>query len=110
MKLSSDEVAFLRHWIFDEARFLKGQGAAKRLQLAHRATPADLATLIAAGMPDTTDQECAAQGPPPASVPSWPWSPEALSARLAQARAVLAQRQEGARRTSGTESNTSLGP
>jgi hypothetical protein len=35
MKLSRDELTFLRHWMFDETHFQDGPGAANRLQLAH---------------------------------------------------------------------------
>src|SRR3954463_1790938 len=89
MKLSSDEEAFLRHWIHDEARYEQGQGDAKRLQLAHHVRPADLATLIAAAMPDPEEQLQAASGSPPAEPVRWPWSEEAFNARLDEARRWL---------------------
>ena len=60
MKLSRDEELFLRHWIYDEAHFRDGVGPAKRLQIEHRIIPADLAAIIAAGIPDPQDQEIAA--------------------------------------------------
>ena len=56
MKLSPDEELFLRWWIYDEAHYLEAQGPAKRLQVTHGVRPADLATLIAAGMPDPAEQ------------------------------------------------------
>jgi hypothetical protein len=90
MKLSPDEEAFLRYWIYDEAHYQEGRGPAKRLQLEHRAIPVDLATLIAAAMPDPRDQEAAGIGPPPPGPPIWPWSEEEFCARLAEARDVLA--------------------
>src|SRR5947209_2696176 len=93
LKLSREEEAFLRHWIFDEAHYRDGPGAAKRLQLAHGALPADLAILIAAALPDPAEQEAASQGPVPAAAPTWPWSEQAYQARLAEARALLAHRQ-----------------
>ncbi|MFO0966221.1 MAG: hypothetical protein U0793_11645 [Gemmataceae bacterium] len=95
MKLSPDEEVFLRHWMFDEARFREGQGPAKRLQIGHGVVPADLALLITAALPDPVEQEEAGKGPPPASAPQWPWTEESLRSRLTEARRVLAQRQEG---------------
>src|SRR4051812_24542585 len=92
MGLSPDEESFLRCWMFDEAHYQEGIGPAKRLQLQHRAIPADLAILIAAGMPDPGEQEAAGEGSPPAEPPTWPWTEGALTARLAEARAVLARR------------------
>ncbi len=74
MKLSREEEAFLRHWMFDEVHFLNGPGAAKRLQVAQRAIPADLAILIAAALPDVAEQEAAGQGPATTEAPVWPWS------------------------------------
>src|SRR5262249_27868816 len=65
MKLSHDEEIFLRHWIFDEMHYCDGQGPAKRLQIAHRVRPADIAVLIAASIPDLAEQEAIAHGPPP---------------------------------------------
>src|SRR5687767_6130606 len=93
MKLSPEEEAFLRHWIFDEAHYRDGIGPAKRLQLERGVIPADLATLIAAGLPELAIQEAAANGPPPAVGPTWPWSEQTLRARLKLAQAVLAERQ-----------------
>lgn len=90
MKLSRDEEAFLRHWMYDEFHYQDGPGPAKRLQLAHRAIPADLAVLIAAAIPDPEEQEGAGLGPPPAEPPAWPWTEAALRARVAEARAALA--------------------
>jgi hypothetical protein len=89
MKLSPEEELFLRHWIKDEADFQERRGAAKALQLAHGVRPADLALLIAAGMPDLEEQAAAADGPAPADPPSWPWSPEGFEQRLADARVHL---------------------
>jgi hypothetical protein len=93
MKLSTEEEIFLRHWIFDETHFLDGQGPAKRIQVAKQVAPADLAFLIAAALPGLAEQEAAGQGPPPITEPAWPWTQEAFSLRLADARAILAQRQ-----------------
>lgn len=92
MKLSGDEERFLRHWIYDEAHDRDSPGPAKRLQVHHRAIPADLAILIASALPDPADQEAAGLGPPPAGPPVWPWSNDALQDRLAEARAALAGR------------------
>lgn len=91
MKLSRDEERFLRHWIHDEAHYQDGVGPAKRLQVQHRAIPADLATLIVAAIPDPADQEAAGLGPPPAEPPTWPWSEREWSERVAEARTVLAE-------------------
>lgn len=89
MKLSRDEDIFLRHWIYDEAHYREGQGRAKRLQVEHRVAPADLATLIAAAMPDLDEQQAAGVGPPPTEPPLWPWSEKALEARVAEAQSLL---------------------
>jgi hypothetical protein len=92
MRLSREEEVFLRHWMYDETHFREGTGPAKRLQLQHRAVPADLATLIAAALPEPSEQEDAGLGPPPGEPPTWPWSAEALRGRLVEARALLAER------------------
>jgi hypothetical protein len=92
MRLSPEEETFLRHWIYDEAHYQEGIGPAKRLQVQHRAIPADLATIIAAAIPDPADQEAAGIDPPPAQPPMWPWAENALQVRLAEARAILAER------------------
>jgi hypothetical protein len=89
MKLSRDEELFLRHWIYDEAHFRDGVGPPKRLQIEHRIIPADLATLIAAALPDPKDQAEAASTRPDAPA-RWPWSGNAFQARLDEARASLA--------------------
>src|SRR2546423_14904486 len=96
MRLSRDEEAFLRHWIYDEAHYLGGVGPAKRLQVEHRVSPADLGTLIAASIPNPADQQAAALTPPPSGPPAWPWSDEAFRQRLAEARAVPAENAQGA--------------
>jgi hypothetical protein len=95
MRLSRDEEIFLRHWMYDEVHYREGQGPAKRLQLQHRTVPADLATLIAASLPDPADQEAAGQGPPPSEVPCWPWTEDSLRRRLIEARSVLTGRSNG---------------
>jgi hypothetical protein len=89
MKLSRDEEVFLRHWMYDEVHYRDGLGPAKRLQLEHRAVPADLAVLIAAAVPDPADQEAAGLGPPPADPPTWPWTDEVLQTRLSEAKTAL---------------------
>ena len=91
MRLSRDEDLFLRHWMYDEVHYQDGTGPAKRLQLQHRAIPADLAVLIAAAIPDPMEQEEAGQGPPPTELPTWPWSEGTLRERVAEARALLAK-------------------
>jgi hypothetical protein len=95
MKLSPEEEAFLRHWIYDEAHYQDGAGPAKRLQVRQGVPPADLATLIAAGMPDPAEQEAAGRGPAPTEAPHWPWSDEAFRTRLGEARAFLEARHHG---------------
>ena len=94
MKLSPEEELFLRHWMYDEARYQDGPGPAKRLQLQHRAVPADLAILIAAAIPDFAEQQAAGLSPPSDQSPSWPWTEESLRARLAEAQAILAGKAE----------------
>jgi hypothetical protein len=92
-RLSREEDAFLRRWMYDEAHYRDGPGLAKALQLRHRVPPADLAAVIAAAIPDPADQEAAGHGPPPAGSPVWPWAGDAFNDRLAEARAVRAARQ-----------------
>lgn len=92
MRLSPDEDRYLRRWMYDEAHYLDEEGPAKRLQLAHRAIPADLAVIVAAGFPDLAEQERIAAGAPPAQPAAWPWTDDSLRTRLAEARQVLANR------------------
>jgi hypothetical protein len=92
MRLSPEEERFLRRWIYDEAHFLEGTGPAKRMQVAHSIVAAEMAALIAAGMPGVAEQEAAGLGPAPPGPCTWPWSDETWSQRLATARAVLADR------------------
>jgi hypothetical protein len=92
MKLSRDEEAYLRHWMYDEVHYAEGVGPAKRLQIQHGATPAELATLIAAGIPNPADQEAAGHVPTPAVAPEWPWSGNSFQARVRDAQAILASR------------------
>ncbi len=80
------------HWMYDEVHFQDGLGPAKRLQLQHGAIPADLATLIAAAIPNAADQEMAGFSPPSAETLRSPWTEDSLSARLAEARAALVER------------------
>jgi hypothetical protein len=89
MKLSPDEELFLRHWMYDEVHYEEGPGLAKRLQVQHRAIPGDLAMLIAAAIPDPLEQERAGLDRPSADPPAWPWSPDSLRARIAEARVAL---------------------
>jgi hypothetical protein len=86
MKLSREEEQFLRHWMYDEVHFQHGQGLAKRLQVQHRAIPADLAAIIAAAFPDLSEQRAAGEGPAPTSPPTWPWNDQTLRVRLKEAR------------------------
>ena len=76
MKLCHEEEIFLRHWIYDEWHFREGTGPAKRLQVAHKVPPFELALIIAAAMTEPGEQESAAEGPPPAEPPVWPWTGE----------------------------------
>jgi hypothetical protein len=89
MKLSPEEEIFLRHWMYDEWHYEDGRGPAKHLQVEHKVVPADIATLIAAAMPDLSEQRQAALGPPPTEPPVWPWSNNAHVKRIADAKAVL---------------------
>jgi hypothetical protein len=97
MRLSRDEEVFLRHWMYDEVHYSEGQGPAKRLQVQHRAVPADLAVLIAAAIPDLAAQEAAGIGPPPAEPPTWSWPDDSLRSRLAEARIALGLAHAGPR-------------
>jgi hypothetical protein len=89
--------------MYDEVHYQDGEGPAKQLQLRHRAVPADLAVLIAAAIPDPAEQEAAGLGPPAESL-AWPWTEEALRARLVEARSLLARRNWEAATTSEVES------
>ena len=88
MKLSREEELFLRHWMHDEVHYLGGVGPAKRLQVEHGVTPADLATLVAAALPDPDAQQEAAANTP-AEPPRWPWPNDDFYARLTEAHTVL---------------------
>jgi hypothetical protein len=90
--LTPAEEAFLRRWMYDEVHYQEGTGPAKRLQVRHGVKPVHLAEIIAAAIPDPADQEATSRNPPGGGVPTWPWSEEGFGARLAEARAVLAER------------------
>ena len=89
MKLSPEEMHFLRHWMYDEMHYREGSGPAKQLQREHQAISANLAVIIAAAIPDLAEQWAAGVGPPPAAPPAWPWSEATIKSRLAEARALL---------------------
>ena len=89
MKLSLEEMHFLRHWMYDEMHYQEGTGPAKQLQRSHHAISANLAVIIVAAMPDLAEQWAAGVGPPPAEPPTWPWSNAAIEARLTEARTLL---------------------
>src|SRR5436190_21069648 len=89
MKLSHEEEIFLRHWIYDEWHYEEGRGPAKRLQVEHKVIPTDLATLVAASMPDPSEQMQAAMGPRPAEPPVWPWRGDSCARRVEEARKLL---------------------
>jgi hypothetical protein len=95
MKLSRDEEAYLRHWMYDEVHYRDGPAPAKALQRDHGVSPAELAILIAAAIPDPEDQAAAGFGPPPEGMPVWPWPEEEFRNRLADARSILAERHRG---------------
>lgn len=101
MKLSPEELNFLRHWMYDEMHYREGSGPGKQLQREHHAISADVAVIIAAAIPDLAEQWAAGVGPPPAEPPTWPWSHAAIKARLAEARALLES--TGGRYASGEE-------
>jgi hypothetical protein len=92
MKLSLEEESFLRHWMFDETHYRDGPGLAKKCQIAKGVTPADLATLIAAALPDPADQSTAGKSASTAGPPVWPWSEQSFRARLHEAQEILAER------------------
>jgi hypothetical protein len=92
LKLSPEETLFLRRWMYDEVHYQEGRGPAKDLQLEHRVAPADLGVLIAAAMPETSTQETATLEPPLPQLTAWPWTDEQFSARLTEARTILARR------------------
>jgi hypothetical protein len=95
MRLSRSEEIFLRQWMYDETHYQEGTGPAKRLQVQHGVSPADLATLIAAAIPDPAEQEAVVADLPPAGSPQWPWSVETFHERLAEARSILQGRASG---------------
>jgi hypothetical protein len=101
MRLSRDEEIFLRHWMYDEVHYQQRIGPAKRLQRQHAVAPADLAILIAAAMPDLSEQAEAGRTAP-AEPPTWPWSGDSLVLRLAEARNTLAQRDRAVPGEAGT--------
>jgi hypothetical protein len=91
MKLSHDEDAFLRRWMYDEVHYAVGPGPAKAFQVRHGASPADLAAIIAAAIPDPAEQEAA--GTRTAALPiAWPWTKDSFQNRLAEARSILSAR------------------
>jgi hypothetical protein len=92
MKLCHEEEIFLRHWIYDEWHFREGTGPAKRLQVAHKVPPFELALIIAAALTEPGEQESAAEGPPPAELPTWPWTDDACAERVAEAKTLLNQK------------------
>jgi hypothetical protein len=108
MKLSRDEELFLRHWMYDEVHYQDGLGPAKQLQLQHRAVPADLATLIAAAIPDFADQEMASLSPPSVQPQAWPWTEESLRVCVSEAVAALAGKSMNTVSEAEMESNVSL--
>lgn len=92
ISLSREEELFLRHWMYDEMHYEQGRGAAKRLQIVHGVRPADLASMIAAAMPDPVEQGTAGNGPPPAGASVWPWSEDSWRHRMMEVRTILAER------------------
>ena len=104
MRLSREEELFLRRWMYDEVHYQEGPGPAKQLQLAQGAIPGELATLIAAAIPEPSEQEAAGLGPPPAEAVVWPWSEAGLRKRLVEARAALSGQQS----TRAEEAETNL--
>src|SRR6266852_3810109 len=100
------------HWMYDEMHYQEGSGPAKQLQRQHQAISANLAVIIAAAIPDLAEQWAAGVGPPPAEPPTWPWSKEAIQARLAEARALLDStggRQESAEEPGERKAETAKG-
>jgi hypothetical protein len=78
--------------MYDEVHYHEGRGPAKVLQLNHHVTAAELGILIAAAMPDSATQQSAAVNAPSLDLIKWPWTDAALTARLAEARSILALR------------------
>ena len=105
MRLSPEEDAFLRRWVYDEGHYQEGVGPAKRLQVEHAVRPADLAVIIAAAFPEPADQEAMALGTSPEARPAWPWSEEEFAERVAEARATLARRTAGTLSTNNSNRN-----
>src|SRR5271167_4338587 len=96
MRLSHEEDAFLRRWMYDEVHYRDGRGPAKALQLRHGVSPADLAAIIAAAIPDMADQEAAGSGLPSQKQVDWPWTESSFRVRLAEARSILSERSPSA--------------
>jgi hypothetical protein len=78
--------------MYDEVHYREGRGPAKRLQVEHQVAPTDLGILIAAAMPDPSEQAAAIVEPPIRESPIWPWTEQPFQVRLSQARAILATR------------------
>ena len=98
LTLSPEEEFFLRQWMFDEVHFEEGQGPAKRPQVARGVRPAELSLLIAAALPDPTEQQAAVSGATRSACPIWPWSVQSFRDRLGEAQAILASRQSRVRK------------
>jgi hypothetical protein len=92
MKLSREEESFLRRWMHDEVHYRDDRGPAKALQLRHGVAPADLAAIIAAGIPDSADQESSAADSPSGAPVIWPWTDADFHRRLAEARSIVFDR------------------
>src|SRR5262245_38640807 len=89
LRLRASAETFLRHWLFEDIHHPEERGLAKKLQVAQRVTAAELAVLIAAGLPELVDHDTTGQARPPVSNPVWPWSEESFRLRLTEARMLL---------------------
>ena len=101
MKLSPKEENFLKHWMHDEFHF-RDQSlprVAKKLQRESSVTPAELADIIIAWMPDTQEQARVYEGTAPPTSPEWPWvSRQEFDELLSKARTVVAAARNEMRR------------
>ena len=95
MKLSHEEDIFLRHWIYDEVHFHEGTGPAKRLQVAHKIPPANLALIIAAALTEAGAQEADGRWSAAHGIAGWPWPEDSCARRIEEARQLLGSPRAG---------------
>lgn len=73
-KLTPEETAFLRAWIWEEAHPHVVENGAKRLQIERNPHASPILADIATATMTADEQVDVANGPKPSDVPAWPWS------------------------------------